>query len=148
MVGLAHANAAEVSVFGSLPPPGLYDRLVDPAHYPTFKQRACAVPTWKSFGNRPPLVSGCHHGIDWSIRAEDLERLSAPGVISDTRDRFTGRAYRPDSGILHAPDARFVAGLKHMRETACSGSTSVAKASPWVILPTVIPEEPRDYRRC
>ena len=118
LLGLATANASatEVDVLGRLPTPGLYDRLIDPAQYPAFKRRAFAVPTWATFGGRPQLVGGRYHGIDWTISAEDLERLSAPGAASDTRDWFTGRVYRPDSGILHAPDDRFAAGLKRMHD--------------------------------
>lgn len=107
----------EVAMLGSLPAPGLYERLVEPSEYPAYAQRAFPVPTWKTFGNRPQMVGGRYRLFTQPIPNSYLMDLPSAGADMSGRDWLLGKVYQPNIGILKTPEPAFSDSLRRMRDT-------------------------------
>ena len=113
LMGLAWACVGQP--LGDLPGPGLSTRLVDPAEYPAYRQRAFRVPTWSTLGGRPQCVGGRYVPITLPFATNLLTEPPADDMVTG-RPWLVGRVFRPDQGILRTPEPAFSDALAHMRE--------------------------------
>lgn len=101
---------------GTLPPPGLYARLVEPAEYPAYRRRGFVVPSWSTFGNRTQMVGGRYVPFTAKLDKAWLEECPADDGTMTDRPWLVGRVFRPDIGILRTKEPGFSDALRRMSQ--------------------------------